>query len=311
MTRPASRMNRSARALTLVAALALGMLYFTPLWSVRLVAPQYPEGIGMLIRLHTVEGMKEFDLRNINSLNHYIGMKPIDPESIPELKYMPWILAALIGGGLLAAAVGRRRLLLGWTASIALAGAAGMIDFWRWSYDYGHNLDTENAIIVVPGMTYQPPLLGTKQLLNFTATSLPASGGVIAGVAFALAIAAVALSWPRGRRRLALMGSALAVSACANASPLIHLGVDACAQCRMLITDARFGAVAVSSKGKTVYFDSVDCLLKYQEQASTEQRSVWVIDAAAPNHLIPFEQARFVRDDSLRPPMGTLVSYAR
>ena len=79
----------------------------------------------------------------------------------------------------------------------------------------------------------------------------------------------------------------------------------------MLITDARFGAVVVTSKGRTLRFDSVDCLLKYQEGAAADQRSVWVVDAAEPNHLIPFAQARFVRDDSLRPPMGNLVSYAR
>jgi copper chaperone NosL len=310
MHRPASRMPRSARALTLVAALALAMLYITPLWSVRLVAPQYPEGIGMLIRLNTVEGMKEHDLRNINSLNHYIGMKPIEPDAIPELTYMPWIIAGLIGSGLLVSALGRRRLLVAWTGAFALLGAAGLFDFWRWSYDYGHNLDLENAIIVVPDMTYQPPLIGTKQLLNFTATSLPASGGIIAGLAFALAIAAVVLCWPRGRR-LTLISSAIAISACATGTPGIHLGVDACAQCRMLITDARFGAALVTSKGKTLYFDSIDCLLRYQEQTSVAQQSVWVIDAAAPNHLIPFADARFVRDDSLRPPMGNLVSYAR
>ena len=310
MSRPTSRMTRSARALTLVAALALAMLYVTPLWSVRLVAPQYPEGIGMLIRLNTVEGMKEHDLRNINSLNHYIGMKPIEPDAIPELTYMPWIVAGLIGSGLLVAALGRRRLLVAWTGAFALLGAAGLFDFWRWSYDYGHNLDLENAIIVVPDMTYQPPLIGTKQLLNFTATSLPASGGIIAGLAFALAIAAVVLCWPRARR-LTLVGSAIAVSACAAGTPVLHLGVDACAQCLMLITDARFGAALVTSKGKTLYFDSIDCLLRYQEQTSVAQQSVWVIDAAAPNHLIPFADARFVRDDSLRPPMGNLVSYAR
>ena len=59
------------------------------------------------------------------------------------------------------------------------AGAlAGLADFYRWGYDYGHNLDPE-AIIKIPGMSYQPPLIGTKQLLNFQATSWPASGGWI------------------------------------------------------------------------------------------------------------------------------------
>ena len=50
------------------------------------------------------------------------------------------------------------------------------IDFYRWNYEYGHNLDP-NAAIKVPGMAYQPPLIGYKQLLNFGAYSIPDTGG--------------------------------------------------------------------------------------------------------------------------------------
>ena len=222
-----------ARGIVVAAALLLGTLYFTPLWSVRLVAPQYPEGIGMLIRLNTIEGMKEHDLNNINSLNHYIGMKAIEPDAIPELKYMPWIVAALIAGGLAVAALGRRRLLLAWTAGFALFALAGLADFYRWGYDYGHNLDPD-AIIVVPGMSYQPPVLGTKQLLNFHATSLPALGGILAGVAFLAAAAALVLSY---RRRGITVAGAAMVAACTTGAPAIALGSATCAECRMLITD--------------------------------------------------------------------------
>ena len=56
--RATSRMPRSARTTLLVAVVLLGALFVTPLWSVRLLAPQYPEGIGMQIRLHTIEGVK-------------------------------------------------------------------------------------------------------------------------------------------------------------------------------------------------------------------------------------------------------------
>src|SRR4051812_6795180 len=157
---------RVPRMLVAAAALLLGVMYAAPLWSIRLIAPQYPEGLGLFIRLNTITGVKENDLRSINSLNHYIGMKPIEPTAIPELRFMPWIVAALIVGGLLVAVVGRRRLLVAWVAAFAVTCVAGMYDFWRWGYDYGHNLDADQAIIVVPGMTYQPPLIGSKQLLN-------------------------------------------------------------------------------------------------------------------------------------------------
>lgn len=74
----------------------------------------------------------------------------------------------------------------------------GLVDFWRWEYDYGHDLDTENAIIKIPGMNYQPPLIGSKQLLNFRATSLPAAGGICLMAALALGV--VALVVDRRRR---------------------------------------------------------------------------------------------------------------
>jgi len=55
-----------------------------------------------------------------------------------------------------------------------------------WSYDYGHDLDP-NAAIKIPGMTYQPPLIGSKQLLNIKATSLPDIGFYISVVSIVLA----------------------------------------------------------------------------------------------------------------------------
>jgi len=179
--RPASRL------IVLAAALALLALYFVPLWQINLDAPQFPEGIGLLIRINTIDGAHPYDLQNINGLNHYIGMKEIHPDSIRELSWMPWILGVLIGWGVLAAAVGRRWMICVWFGLLALAAIAGLADFYAWGYDYGHNLDAERAIIKVPGMTYQPPLIGSKKLLNFTAVSLPALGGWIAIVAGALA----------------------------------------------------------------------------------------------------------------------------
>jgi copper chaperone NosL len=189
------RMPRLSRVLILIASLLLGSVLLLPLWRISLLAPQYPEGLGMSIRPSTVVGAKPHDLDNINSLNHYIGMRPIDPDTIPELRYMPWIIVGLALFGLTVAAIGRKRPVVAWVGAFAALGAAGMYDFWRWGYDYGHNLDSEHAIIKIPGMTYQPPLVGTKQLLNFTATSLPDVGGVVLGVAFVLGVVALFLAF--------------------------------------------------------------------------------------------------------------------
>jgi copper chaperone NosL len=237
-------------------------------------------------------------------------MKPIEPDAIPELRYMPWIVGALMVAGLVVAVAGRRRGVVLWTAAFAIAGTAGLYDFWRWSHDYGHNLDVANAIIVVPGMTYQPPLIGTKQLLNFTATSLPHVGGIAAGVAFLLAALAIFLSYRRARAPLGATSLALAAAACASGAPTIALGVDACAECRMIITDSRFAAVLVSGTGKEIKFDSIDCLLAYvAAHPDDRSREVLVADAAAVKlGLVRAEDAVFVRDGALRPPMGSAIA---
>ncbi len=180
-----------ARLLLVVAAFLLVPMYLTPIWRVYLDAPQYPEGIGMQIWINTVKGMKENDLENINNLNHYIGMKRIEPETIPELRIMPFVVGVLIAGGLGAAALGRRRLAQAWVIAFVVVAVAGLADFWKWEYEYGHDLDLENAIIKVPGMSYQPPLIGSKQLLNFTATSLPGAGGISAMLALGMGVLAL------------------------------------------------------------------------------------------------------------------------
>ena len=196
-------MNARSRLLTAAASLLLVGMFLWPIWRIDLTAPQYPEGLGMLIRINTIQGLTEYDLGRINNLNHYIGMKAIDPEAIPELAIMPWLVGSVIVGGLIVAALGSRPLLLAWAGAFAGVAVAGLADFWRWAYDYGHNLDYENAIIKVPGMSYQPPLIGTKQLLNFTASSWPAAGGWLAFAAMALAIGAVVIAWRAKRVRSA------------------------------------------------------------------------------------------------------------
>lgn len=192
-------MNRLSRLLTATAALLLGGLFVAPIWSIQLAAPQYPEGLGMKIGINSVRGLTPDDLDNINKLNHYIGMQRITPEAIPELHIMPWIVGALVLTGLLVALLARRRLLYGWVVLFSTVAVAGLVDFWRWEHNYGTKIDFEHAIIKIPGMTYEPPLIGIKQLLNFTAVSWPDVGGWLAFASLGLALVAVVVA-ARGRR---------------------------------------------------------------------------------------------------------------
>jgi copper chaperone NosL len=189
-------MSRASRILVALAALSMAAVHFLPLWHIGLKAPQYPEGLGLYISVDRIVGEKKQDLNSINGLNHYIGMKVIAPDDIPELKYMEKIVAALIGLGLVTAAVGRRGLLTAYAAALVLFSLAGLADFYKWSYDYGHDL-SPTAIIKIPGMSYQPPLLGSKQLLNFHATSWPASGGWVLIVAVTVVSVLAIRSWRR------------------------------------------------------------------------------------------------------------------
>ena len=183
-----TKMTGRSRVLLALAAALLGAVYFFPLWNVFLLAPQYPEGLGMHIWAGTITGVQPNDLENINNLNHYIGMKRIVPESIPELRLMPVIIGVLMALGFAAAAWGRRSAVRTWVGIFVVLAVVGLVDFWKWEYEYGHDLDMENAIIKVPGMSYQPPLIGSKQLLNFTATSLPAAGGIAAMISLGLGV---------------------------------------------------------------------------------------------------------------------------
>ena len=186
-------MSPRNRILLAIASLALALTFVLPLWAVYLHAPQYPEGLGMLIRVNDVTGLKPNDLESINNLNHYIGMKRIEPDSIKELRVMPFVVAGLMILGLVAAAAGRRWLARAWVLAFAAVALVGLGDFYKWEYDYGHDLDFENAIIKVPGMNYQPPLIGTKQLLNFSATSVPAAGGYVLVCSLALGFVSLLL----------------------------------------------------------------------------------------------------------------------
>lgn len=280
-----------SRLMLVAAALLLVGTFFVPLWRIQLHAPQYPEGLGMLIRLDTITGIKPADLDNINGLNHYIGMKVIEPEHIPVLQVMPLVVGGLIAIAALVAFTGLRLLLLGWLATFAIAGGAGMFEFYRWSYDYGHNLAAD-AIIKVPGMSYQPPLIGSKTLLNFVAESWPASGSWLAAAAFILGVIAF---WPRRRNAVTAVLLATA-AACASPDPRpLEYGHRDCDVCRMRITDQRFGGEFVSQTGKVQQFDSIECLVNYVGAATSAPRSLWVIDFAHPGTLIPVHSARFQR----------------
>lgn len=182
-------MNVLSRVLMFLAAISPGLLFLFPMWKIYLEAPQYPEGLEMHIWINEISGSSEGTLQNFNILNHYIGMEPIHAESFTELKVMPYIVLFFMIAGFAVALIGKRKLILFWGALLILGGAVGILDFYLWLVRFGTNLSPE-APIKVPGMTYIPPLIGSKELLNFDALSLPATGSL--GILLALIFAGLA-----------------------------------------------------------------------------------------------------------------------
>lgn len=170
------------RILSVVGGIALILVIFLPIWRIELDAPQYPEGLVMTIHANKLAG----DVEIINGLNHYIGMRTLHADDFVEFAVLPYILALLGLFGLLTAFVNKKWFFFVWAGSLVLFAILSMIDFYMWEYNYGHNLDP-TAPIQVPGMAYQPPLIGFKQLLNFGAYSIPDLGGwLMFGVGFML-----------------------------------------------------------------------------------------------------------------------------
>lgn len=319
MRKRLGRISTRSRIALAVASLLLLSVYVFPIWKISLDAPQYPEGLGMYIEVNTIRGASAGNLESINGLNHYIGMKEIRPDSIPELKIMPWLFAALIALGLAAAAGGRRWMLLTWVGLFIVLATTGLVDFYLWEYDYGHNLDQERAIIKVPGMTYQPPLIGSKQMLNITATSLPALGGIMAFVSLAIGLVLSVLELRRGRAvkrgrvapAAAVLALALGLNACTSEPRPIVYGEDLCQHCKMVIADARFGAEVVTQRHKVLTFDSIECMRTFLQTEDVEVRSLWVTDLANPGTLVPAGTAYFVQSEAIMSPMGgTLAAFA-
>ncbi|MGL2962816.1 hypothetical protein ACSVH2_03215 [Flavobacterium sp. RSB2_4_14] len=157
--------------LLIVASLFAGALFF-PMWRIELEAPQYPEGLVLQLFANKIGG----DVEIINGLNHYIGMATLHTENFFEFSILPYVFGFFALVSVLLIFIAKRKAVLGFLITYALFIVLAAIDFYRWNYEYGHNLDP-NAAIRVPGMSYQPPLIGYKQLLNFGAYSIPDIGG--------------------------------------------------------------------------------------------------------------------------------------
>lgn len=176
------KMSVYSRLSVAVAAMLLAAVFYFPLWRIGLIAPQYPEGLTLQIWINKITG----DVRTINVLNHYIGMAKVEPNNIPELRWFPYFFGFFSLSGMLAAMLGRRRFLQLWCLGLLLFALSGLYDFYCWEYRYGHEISDDAPMKLEE--SYQPPLIGTKQILTITASSWPELGGYAFSLSAILAL---------------------------------------------------------------------------------------------------------------------------
>jgi copper chaperone NosL len=306
-----NRLSIVSGIVALVCAIALIGVLLLPIWKIELAAPQYPEGLVLKIYANKLAG----DIAVVNGLNHYIGMHSLHEKDFVEFAVLPWIIGAFVFFGLLSVLVNRRWFFITWVACYLLFAIIAVVDFYRWEYNYGHNLDPA-APIQVPGMAYQPPLIGFKQLLNFGAYSIPDFGGwIFTSVGLLLTVVAIRELRNNKRKVISLKASLTAAaitsvfffSSCQTGPQSIHFGQDACDYCKMTILDQRFGGEIVTKKGKIFKFDDFHCLasfLKSTYPSITDIAGIYFLDYATANRFIKADESYLLQSDNLNSPMG-------
>jgi len=304
-------MKNLPRILFLLGSLLMMLVFAFPLWQITLFAPQYPDGITMFIWVNQISGNEEGVLQNINILNHYIGMAPIDPDSIPELQYFPYIIYSMVAAGIVLFFVNSPKGFLIWSLVLIVLGALGVYDFYLWEYNYGHNL-APDAPIKIPGMVYQPPLFGRKMLLNFEAFSYPHWGSLFLGLAILLGLISFWIARKSQQRMknnampaLSMLTVGFMLTSCQSGPQPIPYGEANCDHCQMTIVEQHYGCELLTDKGKVYMFDAIECMLHFKASRPEEQWSdILVTPHNSPGKLVQAREAWYLRSAQLQSPMG-------
>ncbi len=180
--------SAAGRVLLVAAAAALVTALFLPFWEIRLVAPQYQEGLTLNIYAYKLSaGNNGQDLHEINGLNHYIGMKPIEAADFIEMRWVPFALGVFVLLALRSATLGILRGVIDLLVLYLYFTAFSLGSFYYRLYTYGHQLDPKAPVRMEP---FTPVLIGRQQIANFEQSSMPDVGAIFLG-AFPLLLIAV------------------------------------------------------------------------------------------------------------------------
>jgi copper chaperone NosL len=190
------------RLLLVVSAVLLSVTLVLPLWNMTMFAPQYPDGLRLDIYAQRLEGANRGqDLKEINLLNHYIGMRDLADEEFTEFKWMPFAIGILALLCLRSAVHGTMASLVDTAVIFSYFALFSLWSFGNKLYMYGHQLAPTAPVKVDP---FMPPMFGYQKLANFEVYSYPVAGSYTMAATALLIFAAVALAWWSGRRSAAV-----------------------------------------------------------------------------------------------------------
>jgi hypothetical protein len=191
------------RGLVVLAAALLIPVYLFPLWQLTMFAPQYPDGLRLQIYSYKLDGgNRGQDVKEVNVLNHYIGMPALTTEAFTEFKWIPFVVGAVALLCLRAAVLGRMSMLVDVTVLYVYFALFSLWSFAYKLYSYGHNLAPEAAVKVAP---FMPPMFGYRKIANFEVYSYPGAASYALGAAFFVLLGALALGWKQSRTRAAVV----------------------------------------------------------------------------------------------------------
>lgn len=183
------------RGMLALCALLLIGAYLFPLWSLTMFAPQYPDGLRLYIYSYKLDGGNGGqDVKEVNVLNHYIGMRDLSSSDFTEFKWIPFVVGALGLLFLRAAVLGTVSRLVDVVVMYLYFSLFSLWSFGYKLYAYGHNLAPDAAVRVAP---FMPPMFGYRKLANFEVYSYPGAGSYALGLVTLLLVLTLAAAWLR------------------------------------------------------------------------------------------------------------------
>ena len=310
-----AKMPVLSRAMLALAGILLFVTLLFPIWQMELSAPQYPEGLTLEIYANKLAG----DVDKINGVNHYIGMKQLRTEDFIEFTVLPYILVFFGILTLVSALIGRKKWAMATLILFILFGIVSLIDFYRWNYNYGHDLDP-TAAIKVPGMAYQPPIIGYKQLLNFGVYSIPGLGGIIMlfssllmGIVVVKEFKFYTIFCKKATTAVIITGLLFSLSCTGTSAPKpITVNKDICVLCKMTLVDLKFATQLVTNKGKHYMFDDISCMVEFvNDNKEMKTGKLFVPNYLNEREFLEVKNAFYIEGGDVKSPMnGNIAAFA-